>query len=124
MNKKTAQKVRLTFDWKPVDEWIKANPDVSFSAFKKIFPKFPFSDATFYGRKRKVTGNGPKYTLTRKTKTLYETLGTIEVKELKGLDGLSGMKKLLTFLDKHNKTNVEIVRLAEPDSIEIRRFTR
>ena len=121
MNRSKAQ--RLKYNWSKADKWIKENPGETFPAFKEAFPQFPFTDATYYGRRRRIHGGGTRsYTYSRKT--LYETIGTMDMKEIKNLDALSAMKKLLGFIDKQGKTHVEIVRLSDPDSIEIRRFTR
>ena len=118
MNRSKAQKEH--YDWNKTDKWIIDNPDVTFPVFKKAFPDFPFTDATYYGRRRKLTGGG-RGPYTRKT--LYETIGTIDAKELSSMNAISAMKRLLSFIDKHGK-EIEIVRLADPDSVEIRRFTR
>jgi hypothetical protein len=120
MNRAQAQ--RLNYNWDKVDKWINDNPDVPYPEFKKSFHGFPFSDATYYGRRRKLTGTSGRHAYTRKS--IYETIGTLEMKEVTGLDALSAMKKLLALIDKTGKTHVEIVRLSDPDSIEIRRFTR
>jgi hypothetical protein len=101
---------------------ITENPSAAYPDFKEVFPKFPFTDATYYGRRKKITGEATRTYASRKT--LYETLGVIAVKDLQGLDALSAMKKLLSFIDRQGKTHVEIIRLSDPDSIEIRRFTR
>lgn len=120
MNRSNAQ--RLQYDWSEVDKWLSKNLGVPYPLFKKSFPKFPFTDATYYGRRRKLTGGASRTYAARKT--LYETIGTMDMKEVSGLDALSAMKKLLGFIDKQGKTHVEIVRLSDPDSLEIRRFTR
>jgi len=119
---KMASISKSTYKWDKVDSWIEENPDQSHTKFKESFPLFPFTDATYYSRKRKVKGDSRSYTSSRRT--LYETLGLIEKKDLQGMSAIEAMKRILSLLDRFGKTHVEIVHLSDPDAIEIRRFTR
>jgi hypothetical protein len=120
--KDRAKAQRLHYDWTKVDAWLKNNADKSYTEFMVVFPKFPFTDATYYTRKRKMFGGSSRSGASRKS--LYETIGTMDMKEVKDMDALTAMKRILAIMDKQVRTHVEIIRLSEPDSIEIRRFTR
>lgn len=121
MNRSQAQSVH--YKWDKVDTWIKNNPEVTFTEFKKEFPQFPFSDATYYGRRRRIIGK-PYGSGTTRGKTLYETLAKIELAELKDVKPLDAMKKLLEVLNKSSRTGVDIIELANPPAIEIRSFQK
>jgi len=114
---------RLNYDWTVADAWMRKNPTQPYPVFLEKFPNYPFTDATYYGRRRKVTGKGRAYTSSSR-KTLYETLGTFEMAEVQKMNAITAMKALLALIDKNSKTHVEIVQLANPNIIEIRKFTR
>ena len=114
---------RLNYDWTEADAWMRKNPTQPYPVFLKKFPNYPFTDATYYGRRRKVTGKGRAYTPSSR-KTLYETLGTFEMAEVQKMNAISAMKALLALIDKNSKTHVEIVQLANPNILEVRKFTR
>ena len=114
---------RLNYDWAAADAWMVKNPTEPYPVFLKKFPAYPFTDATYYSRRRRVTGKGRAYTNPSR-KTLYETIGSFEMAEVKKMDAITAMKALLVIIDKHGKTHVEVVQLADPNALEIRRFTR
>lgn len=113
---------RLEYDWAKADAWMEKNPTAAYPVFKEAFPDYPFTDATYYGRRRKLVG--PTRSISSPKKTLYETMGQFEMKEVKKMDAVTAMRRLLGLIDKHSRTHVEIVQLVDPDALEIRRFTR
>lgn len=114
------------FNWGKADEWIRNNQHVAYSEFINAFPKFPFTDATFYNHKTKILHPGlkgiAKETATRSYRTLYETLITIPRVDITDNE-LKGMKRMNEILRKHAKTKFDIIQVVAEDNttqIEIR----
>jgi hypothetical protein len=116
---------RPYYEWDKADKWLEENPNSGYPAFTKAFPDYPFTYSTFSRRKRKALGQSRNYSSTiRLHKTLYESLETIPMEELQKLDAFSLIKKIINLTNKHGNTRMSLVRLSEPDSVEVRRFTR
>ncbi len=114
-----------TYNWTTADQWIIENSDLSYSAFKKEFPGFPFTDATFYNRKLKLKKKNKLSietpTRSYSTRTLYQTLVSVPSSEI-AEEELKGMKRMNEILEKHMKVKVEIIEIIKDDQrqIEIR----
>lgn len=115
------------FVWAAADKVIKANPDMTFTEFKKKVSDFPFSDATFCYRRRLLSGK-PGYgckgsndhrTYHRNPSRIVMILGTVTAEQLKSLTPREMLDTFVGMLSKTVKLRVDIQELKD-GSLEIR----
>lgn len=125
-SKKPHRSSWANWDWGQVGEWMKENPLATWKEFKRIYPKFPYSDSSYYAMRRKLNdGSLYKNNIKHRQKNpIYQIIGKLETKEIRKLKPLDAMNKLLSIIKQNIKTDIEMVELSNPEIIEIRRFTQ
>jgi hypothetical protein len=116
-----------SWDWGKAREWMKENPLASWLEFKKVYPSFPYSDSAYYAMRRSM--NDPSlYDGLHRTKSrgphIYQILGQLDKDLIEKSTPLDAMNRLMEIIEKDGKSGIELVELAQPRVIEVRRFTR
>lgn len=115
------------WDWEKAKGWMKENPLATWLEFKKVFPAFPYSDSAYYAMRRNFN-DASLYDGSSRSKSrgpsIYQILGQIDKDLIEKSSPLESMQRLMEVIEKDGKTGIQLVELAQPRVIEIRRFTR
>lgn len=115
------------WNWDKAKEWMRENPLASWLEFKKVYPSFPYSDSAYYAMRRNINDPSLYNGLTGakpRGPHIYQILGQLDKDMIENSTPLDAMKRLMEITEKDGKSGIELVELAQPHIIEVRRFTR
>jgi hypothetical protein len=131
---------RRLLDYSSVDEFLRNYPSGTWKEFKIAHPDFTMTDASFYNRKHRLLGptdrqRGPKlYTSVcavdhmaaafRIVPAAQNSDSAVKYRNLTLVEIKSVVKELITNLNDSMHLRLQVVELADPMSLEIRRLTK